>query len=75
MPVFSAVVLTTAEFLDGDFASEYIAVETPQSGAQLVRIRTPAHMPDVDLKPGQAYEPSAQQVIDSYQIPPAPAED
>ncbi len=56
---------------DGDFASEYIAVETPAAGAQHVRIRTPAHLPDVDLKPGQAYEPSSQRVIDSYQIPPA----
>ena len=58
--------------VDGDFASEYIVVETPAAGSQHVRIRTPAHLPDVDLKPGQAYEPSAQQVIDSYQIRPAP---
>ena len=57
--------------IDGDFASEYIAVETPAVGSNHVRIRTPAHMPDVDLMPGQAYEPSAQQVLDSYQILPS----
>jgi hypothetical protein len=56
----------------GDLASMYIGAKTLRDGR--VRIETPADFPDVELKPGQTYQPTAGQVVDAYDAPqPAPA--
>lgn len=50
---------------EGDFSRQNIKVDGPRSLA--VPIDTPAHLPDVRLKPGQTYDPATNTIVDVYQ--------
>jgi len=50
----------------GDLSSQYITVDPKQITGKQVRIKTPGHLPDVDLKPGQTYQPTMGNVVDVY---------
>ena len=47
---------------DGDFSADNIRVGAPRGGR--VTIVTPEHLPDVQLKPGQTYDPSTNTIVD-----------
>lgn len=57
--------------LDGDFAAQHFNVAGATRGER-VRIGTPGDIPEVDLKPGQSFEPGTQRIVDVRDPPPPP---
>ncbi len=57
--------------LDGDFAAQHFAVPGTTRGER-VRIATPGDLPEVDLKPGQSFEPGTKRIVDARDPPPPP---
>lgn len=50
----------------GDLSSQSITVEPKGIEGEKVRIKTPKHLPDVELKPGQTYQPTIGDIVDVY---------
>lgn len=53
--------------LDADFAAQHFDVDVSRHGK--VTIRTPGDRPDVDLAPGQSFEPDPGRIVDLTQPP------
>lgn len=56
--------------LSGDFAAQHFDVRV--RGPDAVELDLPEHLPDVTLKPGQAYVPEESRILDATIVPPAP---
>lgn len=54
--------------LDADFAAQHFDVDVSRHGK--VTIRTPGDRPDVELAPGQSFEPGPGRIVDVTRPPP-----